>query len=150
MINTSLSLKRVYIHQDPIWEKLSMIVIVSGSTVYHLRIWLPPSITLYTSKWSHLKLSLKEETHTLKWRFIIVVVSVLNMREAIGFAFIRRANLKGDYHLRNLFNRKRGIFLIIRMPYGVFEVLLELKMINIERFKIFVEVKARVPCTYLE
>jgi hypothetical protein len=65
------------------------------------------------------------------------------VREPIGFAFVKRAHFKGHFHLRDLLNRKRGIFEIIRMFNGIFEVFLELKIRNIERFKIVVEIKAR-------
>jgi hypothetical protein len=65
------------------------------------------------------------------------------VREPIGFAFVKRAHPQGHFHLRDLLNRKRGIFVIIRMLNGIFEVFLELKIRNIKRFKIVVEIKAR-------
>ena len=65
------------------------------------------------------------------------------MREPIGFGLVKRAHTEGHFHQRDLLNRKRGIFPIIRMPYGVFEVFLELKISNIKRFNIFVDIKAR-------
>jgi hypothetical protein len=75
--------------------------------------------------------------------FIIVIISVLNVREPIGFGFVQRAHLKVDFNLRDLINGKKRIFLIIRMLYGVFEVFLELKIRKIKRFKVVVEIKAR-------
>jgi hypothetical protein len=72
------------------------------------------------------------------------------VREPIGFAYVKRAHSQGHFHLRDLLNRKRGIFVIIRMLYGIFEVFLELKIRNIKRFKIFVEVEARMRFTFLE
>jgi hypothetical protein len=48
------------------------------------------------------------------------------VREPIGFAFVKRAHLQGHFHLRDLLDEKRGTALSIRMPYGVFEVFLEL------------------------
>jgi hypothetical protein len=65
------------------------------------------------------------------------------VREPKGFGFVKRAHLQGNFYLRDLLNGKRSNFLIIRMPYGIFEVLLELKIRNIKRFKIVVEIEAR-------
>jgi hypothetical protein len=65
------------------------------------------------------------------------------VREPIGFGFVKRAHLKGHFHLRDLLNGKRGNLDLIRMPYGIFEVFLELKIRKIKRFNIVVEIKAR-------
>ena len=66
------------------------------------------------------------------------------MREPIGFAFVKRAHSQGHFYLRDLFNGFRRIILTIRMPYCILIVCLELKIIDIQRFKVVVEVKARM------
>ena len=66
----------------------------------------------------------------------------MNVREPLGLLFVHRAHPKGHFHLRNLFNRFRIFPLFIRMPYFKLIVFLELKIIDIQRFKIVVEVKA--------
>ena len=72
------------------------------------------------------------------------------MREPIGYSFEQRAHLQGNYNLRDLVYRSGSIPLHIRMRYSVFKVLLELKITNIESFKIVVEVEARKHLAYLE
>ncbi len=66
------------------------------------------------------------------------------MREPIGLAFVHRAHPKGHFHLRDLFNRFRICPLFIRMPYCILIVFLELKIIDIQRFKVVIEVEARM------
>ena len=72
------------------------------------------------------------------------------MREAIGFTFEQRAHLQGNFNLRDLVYRSGSIPLHKRMRYSVFKVLLELKITNVESFKIVVEVEARKHLAYLE
>jgi hypothetical protein len=72
------------------------------------------------------------------------------VRESIGFAFVHRAHPKGHFHLRDLLYGSWRIILTIRMYNGVFEVFLELKIRDIKRFKIVVEIEARMRFTYLE
>ena len=72
------------------------------------------------------------------------------MREPIGFTFEQRAHLQGNFNLRDLVYRSGSIPLHIRMRYSVFKVLLELKITNVESFKIVVEVEARKHLAYLE
>jgi hypothetical protein len=73
------------------------------------------------------------------------------VREPIGLAFVQRAHPKGHFHLRDLFNRFRRIKpLLIRMPYCILIVFLELKIIDIQRFKIVVEVEAGMRFALLE
>ena len=72
------------------------------------------------------------------------------MREPIGYSFEQRAHLQGNFNLRDLVYRSGSIPLHIRMRYSVFKVLLELKITNIESFKIVVEVEARKHLAYLE
>ena len=74
----------------------------------------------------------------------------MNVREPIGLAFVHRAHPKGHFHLRDLFNRFRVIPLVIRMPYCILIVFLELKIIDIQRFKIVVEVEAGMRFALLE
>jgi hypothetical protein len=66
------------------------------------------------------------------------------VREPIGFAFVKRAHSQGHFYLRDLFNGFRRNFLTIRMPYCILIVFLELKISDIQRFKVVVEVKARM------
>jgi phosphoglycerol transferase MdoB-like AlkP superfamily enzyme len=66
------------------------------------------------------------------------------VREPIGFAFVKRAHSQGHFYLRDLFNGFRRIILPIRMPYCILIVFLELKISDIQRFKVVVEVKARM------
>ena len=73
---------------------------------------------------------------------LAVIVRVFNVREPIGLAFVHRAHSKGCFHLRDLFNGSGWIPLIIGMPYCILKVFLELKISNIQRFKIVVEVEA--------
>ena len=128
-----------------------MVVIVSGSAVHHQAVWILVSSISYTTKWSHMKLSLSKYTNALKWIGFIIRVSVLNVREPIGFTFEQRAHLQGNFNLRDLVYRSWRLYpLYIRMRYSVFKVLLELKITNIESFKIVVEVEARKHFTYLE
>ena len=72
------------------------------------------------------------------------------MREPIGYSFEQRAHLQGNFNLRDLVYRSGSIPLHIRMRYSVFKVLLELKITNVESFKIVVEVEARKHLAYLE
>ena len=72
------------------------------------------------------------------------------MREPIGFTFEQRAHLQGNFNLRDLVYRFGKFPLHIRMRYSVFKVLLELKITNVESFKIVVEVEARKHLAYLE
>ena len=72
------------------------------------------------------------------------------MREPIGFTFEQRAQLQDNFNLRDLVYRFGIIPLHIRMRYSVFKVLLELKITNVESFKIVVEVEARKHLAYLE
>jgi len=67
----------------------------------------------------------------------------LNVRESIGFAFVQRAHPKGHFHLRDLIYGYWRYLLTIRMYNSVLEVFLELKIRDIKRFKIVVEIKAR-------
>jgi hypothetical protein len=66
------------------------------------------------------------------------------VREPIGFAFVKRAHSQGHFYLRDLFNGFRIFPLIIRVPYFILIVFLELKITDIQRFKVVVEVKARM------
>jgi hypothetical protein len=72
------------------------------------------------------------------------------VREPIGLAFVHRAHSKGHFHLRDLFYGSRRYILIIRMYTVVLEVFLELKIRDFKRFKIVVEIEARMRFTYLE
>ena len=127
-----------------------MVVIVSGSAIHHQAVWILGSIISYTTKWSHMKLSLSKYTNALKWIAFIIRVSVFNVREPKGYSFEQRAHLQGNFNLRDLVYRFGGFPLLIRMRYSVFKVLLELKITNIESFKIVVEVEARKHLAYLE
>ncbi len=71
------------------------------------------------------------------------------MRESIGFTFVHRAQLQDNFNLRDLIDGSGWIPLSKRMNHSIFEVLLELKIANIESFKIVVEVEARKHFTYL-
>ena len=71
------------------------------------------------------------------------------MREAIGFTFVQRAQLQDNFNLRDLIYRIRRILLSKRMRYSIFKVLLELKITDIESFKIVVEVEAWKRFNYL-
>jgi hypothetical protein len=71
------------------------------------------------------------------------------VREAIGFTFVQRAQLQDNFNLRDLIYRIRSYLLSKRMHYSIFKVLLELKITNIESFKIVVEVEARKRFNYL-
>jgi hypothetical protein len=71
------------------------------------------------------------------------------VRESIGFAFEHRAHLQGNFYLRDLIYGIRWIILLIRMRYSIFKVFFELKITNINSFKIVVEVEARKHLTYL-
>jgi hypothetical protein len=71
------------------------------------------------------------------------------VREAIGFTFVHRAQLQDNFNLRDLIGGFGRIPLFKRMRYSIFKVLLELKIANIESFKIVVEVEARKHFTYL-
>ena len=66
------------------------------------------------------------------------------MRKPIGFAFVKREHSQGYFYLRDLFNGFRRNPLFIRMPYFILIVFLELKITDIQRFKVVVEVKARM------
>ncbi len=71
------------------------------------------------------------------------------MRESIGSTFVQRAQLQDNFNLRYLIDGSGRTPLFKRMRYSIFEVLLELKIANIECFKIVVEVEARKHFTYL-
>ena len=71
------------------------------------------------------------------------------MRESIGFTFVQRAQLQDNFNLRDLIDGSGRIILSKRMGYSIFKVFLELKIANIESFKIVVEVEARKHLTYL-
>jgi hypothetical protein len=77
------------------------------------------------------------------------MISVINVREPIGFTFEHRAHLQGNFYLRDLINGSRWIPLRIRMRYSIFKVFFELKITNIKILKIVVEVEARKHLTYL-
>jgi hypothetical protein len=72
------------------------------------------------------------------------------VREPIGYSFEQRAHLQGNFNLRDIVYRSGRIPLCIRMRYSVFKVLLELKITDVESFKIVVEVEARKHLAYLE
>ena len=75
----------------------------------------------------------------------------MNVREPIGLAFVHRAHPKGHFHLRNLFNGFRSIIpLVIRMPYCILIVFLELKIKDIQGFKVIVKIEARMRFTFLK
>jgi hypothetical protein len=61
----------------------------------------------------------------------IVIVSVLNVRKPIRFAFVKRAHSQGDFHLRELLYGFGRIILSIRMYNVVLEVFLELEIRDI-------------------
>jgi hypothetical protein len=61
----------------------------------------------------------------------IFIVSVLNVRKPIRFAFVKRAHSQGDFHLRELLYGYGRNSLSIRMYHGIFEVLLELEIRDI-------------------
>jgi hypothetical protein len=65
------------------------------------------------------------------------------VRESIGFAFVQRAHPKGHFYLRDQVYGYWRKVLSIRMYNSVLEVFLELKIRDIKRFKIVVEIKAR-------
>jgi hypothetical protein len=65
------------------------------------------------------------------------------VREPIGLAFVHRAHSKGNFYLRNLRHGCGWVGLPIRMYHFILEVFLELKIRDIKRFKIVVEIKAR-------
>jgi hypothetical protein len=71
------------------------------------------------------------------------------VRDSIGFTFVQRAQLQDNFNLRDLIDGFGRIPLFKRMHYSIFKVLLELKIANIESFKIVVEVEARKHFTYL-
>jgi hypothetical protein len=71
----------------------------------------------------------------------------LNLREPIGLAFVHRAHPKSNFYLRDLFNRFRISPLLKRMRYCIFIVFLKLKIIDIQRFKVVIEVTAKMRFT---
>jgi len=134
---------------DSFCKELSVKVIISRSTVNHVTVWSSPSISFETGKWTRVKFTIGEEPNPLKWRILIGWVYVLNVRDTIGFSFVQSAELQNYFYLRDLINRFDWIRLFIWMQYSVFKILFKLKITNIETFKIFVEVEARICWTYL-
>ena len=63
---------------------------------------------------------------------------------------MNRAHSKGHFYLRDFFNGSGWIPLIIRMPYCILIVFLNLKISNVQRFKVVVEVEAGIRFALLE
>ena len=58
-----------------------------------------------------MKLSLSKYTNALKWIGFVIRVSVLNVREPIGYSFEQRAHLQGNFNLRDFVYRVGRIVL---------------------------------------
>ena len=73
---------------------------------------------------------------------------VVKVSEPIRFSLVKRAQFQVNFYLRDLRDRCWRINLLKGMTYSMFKVLLDLKITNIERLKIVVEVEARKHFTF--
>lgn len=136
-------LKWKYLACISIWEKLSEVVIVCWPAVHHKTEWFSDSIARDTSKWSHVKLSLTKDTYSLERKILIFIVSVFDVCRPIRFPFVLCTHSQSNFNLRDLLNRNKWKFCLIRMPYSVYEFFFKLEISYFETFDLFVETKAR-------